>query len=137
MVLALVLINGGLVLALFYLDAYELFGIPVVYVLVPIIFVLENICFISWVIRKGNAEYEDDEEEDEDGEEKEEKIPETPYSSNISGDTRPAKDLEEDLAKAAAMAKRPSLPEYLMTGNTWTLAHLWIWRSVSAEKRPE
>ncbi len=105
MVLALVLINGGLVLALFYLDAYELFGIPVVYVLVPIIFVLENICFISWVIRKGNAEYEDDEEEDEDGEEKEEKIPETPYSSNISGDTRPAKDLEEDLAKAAAMAK--------------------------------
>lgn len=111
-ILVLVLLNGGLVLALFKLDAYELFGIPVVYVFVPIIFVLENICFISWVIRKGNAEYEDDEEDEDDGEESEEsdkesEVLETPYSaaSAVGGDTRPAKDLGADLAKAAAIAK--------------------------------
>lgn len=104
MVLVLVLLNGALVLALFKLDAYELFGIPVVYVLVPVIFVLENICFISWVIRKGNAEYEDDEDEEEEDTE-EEKISETPYLSGVGGDTRPAKELENDLAQAAALAK--------------------------------
>ncbi len=110
-ILVLVLINGGLVLALFYLDAYELFGIPVVYVLVPVIFVLENICFISWVIRKGNAEYEDDEEDEEEDTEEEE-TPESPYlePAGVSGDTRPAKELEADLAQAAAMAKAAQAP---------------------------
>lgn len=63
-ILVLVIVNGALILALFKLDFYKVSGIPLVYILVPIIFVLENICFISWVIQKGNAEYEDDEEEE-------------------------------------------------------------------------
>lgn len=111
MVLVLVLLNGALVLALFKLDAYELFGIPVVYVLVPVIFVLENICFISWVIRKGNAEYDDEDEDEEEEDTEKEEIPETPYSSGVGGDTRPAKELENDLAQAAALAKEAQAPD--------------------------
>ena len=107
--LVLVLLNGALIFALFNLDGYEFMGIPVVYVIVPIVFVLENICFISWVIRKGNAEYaadEDDEDDDEDDEdESEDNVAEAMViESGVSGDTRPATDLEMDLAKAAAIA---------------------------------
>ena len=64
-IMVLVVINGALVFALFKLDGYEIAGIPLVYVLVPIIFVLETISFISWVIKKGNEEYEDEDVEDE------------------------------------------------------------------------
>ena len=75
-IIVLVALNGALVFALFNLDAYEFMGIPVVYVIVPIIFVLESICFVSWIIRKGNTEYEEDDvnedEEDEDEEEHDE-----------------------------------------------------------------
>ncbi len=104
--LVLVLLNGALVFALFKLDGYEFMGIPVVYVIVPIVFVLENICFISWVIRKGNAEYAEDEDaDDEDEEESEDSVAEAMViESGVSGDTRPATDLEMDLAKAAAIA---------------------------------
>lgn len=113
-ILVLVLLNGALVLALFKLDAYELFGIPVVYVLVPIVFVMENICFISWVIRKGNSEYDDDdddeEEEEEDEAEEEVKAEEIPAPTSLGGDTRPATELEADLAKAAALAKASQAP---------------------------
>lgn len=94
LILVLVLLNGALVLALFTLDSYEIMGIPLVYIVVPVIFVLENICFISWVIRKGNAEYEDEISEDEEAEE-------TPA---VEGDTMTAGELEQDLSKASAMA---------------------------------
>ena len=70
-------------LALFKLDAFELFGIPVVYVLVPIVFVLENICFISWVIRKGNSEYEDDADEEDSEEDDAEEHEEVRMIGNI------------------------------------------------------
>ena len=112
-ILVLVLLNGALVLALFKLDAFELFGIPVVYVLVPIVFVLENICFISWVIRKGNSEYEDDadeEDSEEDDAEEHEEVPETSVPMGVIGDTRPANEMEADLAKAAALAKEAQTP---------------------------
>lgn len=99
-ILVLALLNGALIFALFNLDSYEFMGIPIVYVVVPIVFVLENICFISWVIRKGNAEYAEEEMEDEDAEE--ESVPEV--ETGVSGDTRPAAELESDLAEAAAIA---------------------------------
>lgn len=77
--------------------------------LVPIVFVMENICFISWVIRKGNSEYDDDdddeEEEEEDEAEEEVKAEEILAPAGLGGDTRPATELEADLAKAAALAK--------------------------------
>ena len=93
MVLVLAGLNGALVFALFKLDSYEVMGIPVVYVLVPIVFVFESICFISWIIRKGNAEYEEETDlEDMDSEE------------GIDGDTKTADELEDDLVEAAAIA---------------------------------
>lgn len=100
-ILVLLLINGGLVLALFKLDFYEVFGIPLVYILVPVIFVLENICFISWVIQKGNAEYGDDEEDEDVEEDASEELPE---QTADNGDTRPTMNLSEDLAAAAVKA---------------------------------
>ena len=107
-ILVLVLLNGALVLALFNLDSYAVMGIPVVYVIVPIIFVLENISFITWVIRKGNEEYddEDDEDEEENAEvpEREEGTEHAYVQTVLSGDTRQASELEEDLSKAAAIA---------------------------------
>ena len=106
-ILVLVLLNGALIFALFNLDGYEIMGIPVVYVIVPIVFVLENICFISWVIRKGNAEYAEDEDDMEDEEEIEDEASE--METGISGDTRPASELEDDLAQAAAIAAAQSL----------------------------
>lgn len=100
-IIVLVALNGALVFALFNLDAYEFMGIPVVYVIVPIIFVLESICFVSWIIRKGNTEYEEDDanedEEDEEAAAQEE-------VEGVSGDTKIASDLESDLAQAAAIA---------------------------------
>ena len=107
-ILVLVLLNGALVLALFNLDSYAVMGIPVVYVIVPIIFVLENISFITWVIRKGNEEYDDEDDEDE---EENAEVPEREAGTEhayvqtvLSGDTRQASELEEDLSKAAAIA---------------------------------
>lgn len=102
-ILVLVLLNGALILALFKLDSYEIMGIPVVYVIVPIVFVLENICFISWVIQKGNTEYEDEVEE-EAVEEKED----VPEQAGVGGDTRPASELEADFAQASAIAAAQS-----------------------------
>lgn len=99
MVLFLIVVNAALIFALFRLDAYEFAGIPVVYVLVPVIFVLEMICFISWVIRKGNAEYDDDEED-------EEETPDTVEGTLISGDTREAKAMASDFEKAATLAEK-------------------------------
>jgi len=109
-ILVLVLVNAALVLALFKLDSYEVFGIPLVYMLVPIIFVLENVCFISWVIQNGNAEYEEEYDEDEAEEDVQEAVEtaEAPVQSGVSGDTRPALDLEADLAKAAEAAAAPA-----------------------------
>lgn len=100
-ILVLIVVNGALVLALFRLDFYEVFGIPLVYILVPVIFVLENICFISWVIRKGNSEYEDETEE-EDGS-FEEEVPENGLTDpSDSEDSRPTVNLGEDVTKALA-----------------------------------
>ena len=92
MVLVLGVLNGALVFALFKLDSYEVMGIPVVYVLVPVVFVFESICFISWIIRKGNAEYDEEALEDMDMEE------------TVDGDTKTAEELEDDLVEAAAIA---------------------------------
>ena len=107
-ILVLVLLNGALVLALFNLDSYAVMGIPVVYVIVPIIFVLENISFVTGVIRKGNEEYDDEDDEDE---EENAEVPEREAGTEhayvqtvLSGDTRQASELEEDLSKAAAIA---------------------------------
>ena len=97
-ILVLVALNGALVFALFNLDSYEFMGIPVVYVIVPIVFVLESICFISWIICRGNEEYEE-EMMDEDTEDTEDEDTE-----GVSGDTRIASDLKDDLAQAAAIA---------------------------------
>lgn len=99
-ILVLVLLNGSLIFALFRLDRYAIMGIPVVYVLVPMVFVLENICFISWVIRKGNAEYEEDDEEETEDDSEDADEPQM----GVSGDTKPASELEADLAQAAAIA---------------------------------
>ena len=110
-ILVLVLLNGALVLALFNLDSYAVMGIPVVYVIVPIIFVLENISFITWVIRKGNEEYDDEDDEDDEDQEENAEAPEREAGTEhayvqtvLSGDTRQASELEEDLSKAAAIA---------------------------------
>lgn len=110
-ILVLVLLNGALVLALFNLDSYAVMGIPVVYVIVPIIFVLENISFITWVIRKGNEEYDDEDDEDDEDQEENAEVPEREAGTEhayvqtvLSGDTRQASELEEDLSKAAAIA---------------------------------
>ena len=105
-ILVLVALNGALIFALFNLDSYEFMGIPVVYVIVPIVFVLENICFISWVIRKGNAEYEEDEvlDEENDGEDGE-----AEEMTGVSGDTKVASDLGADLAQAAAIAAEQNI----------------------------
>ena len=110
-ILVLVLLNGALVLALFNLDSYAVMGIPVVYVIVPIIFVLENISFITWVIREGNEEYDDEDDEDDEDQEENAEAPEREAGTEhayvqtvLSGDTRQASELEEDLSKAAAIA---------------------------------
>lgn len=108
-ILVLVLLNGALVLALFKLDGYAVMGIPVVYVIVPIIFVLENISFITWVIRKGNEEYDDEDDEEDEEEDAEDPVTEAGTENSyvqtvLSGDTRQASELEEDLSKAAAIA---------------------------------
>lgn len=109
--LVLVLINGALVLALFKLDFYEVFGIPLVYILVPVIFVLENICFISWVIRKGNAEYGDESEDENEAADVSEDVPEAAMEQTaISGDTRPTVNRGEDVAEALANAEASAAP---------------------------
>ena len=96
--IVLIALNGALIFALFNLDSFEFMGIPVVYVIVPIVFLFESICFVSWVIRKGNDEDEEDMEEDD------EESAETEETEGVSGDTRIASDLKEDLAQAAAIA---------------------------------
>lgn len=115
----LVLLNGALIFALFNLDSYEIMGIPVVYVLVPVVFVLENICFISWVIRKGNAEYEEEETED--------------VQEVLDGDTKTAEEMEDALVEAAAIAAS----EELATASEWENMDLGASVDQAIEEGPE
>lgn len=59
-VLLLILLNGGLVVSLLYLRGFTIRDIPVVFVLVPLIFIIELIAFISCLFG-GLPEYEDEE----------------------------------------------------------------------------
>lgn len=113
-ILVLAVLNGALILALFMLDGLMLMGIPVVYVFVPVIFVLENICFISWVIHKGNEEYAEDDEEDEEDEDTQEEENKTEIG-HVSGDTKPVLEPVDDLTDAAKIAAA-QIPE---DGNDW------------------
>lgn len=103
-ILVLAVLNGALILALFTLDSFLIMGIPVVYIFVPLMFVLENICFISWVIHKGNEEYAEDEDDtDEDDAEEDEAFEESP----INEDTKPVFEPMDDLTE-----NQPSTPEH-------------------------
>ncbi len=57
----LVGINGGLIYCLIYQRDIMAAGIPVIYIVAPIVFVIENICFISWIVNRNS---DDDEAEE-------------------------------------------------------------------------
>ncbi len=97
-ILLLLLINGGMIVALFTCSQYTVLGIPVVYVLIPIVFVIENVCFISWILHRNTDDEEDNADE---GEADLETEPET-ASPAVSDETVPL-DLAftEDVAQPA------------------------------------
>ena len=91
MIVFLLAVNAGLVVALFKLDAYKMFGIPFVYILVPVVFILETICFIAWVIHRGAEDYD---EEDEDVYADAEEDEGTEAEEETEEDTQPGLDIE-------------------------------------------
>ncbi len=91
--LLLLLINGGMIVALFTCSQYAVLGIPVVYVLIPIVFVIENVCFISWILHN-NPDMEEEPEEETEGQAEAEEA----GKAEILGETAP---LDLDFADPA------------------------------------
>ncbi len=63
MLVALAVINGVMIYAMFNLDGFTVNNVPLVYMIIPFLFVMEIISFIAWIIRGSEEDEEDDEDE--------------------------------------------------------------------------
>lgn len=113
MLIALVVINGAMIVAMFSLDSFTINNIPLVYVIVPFLFVMEIISFIAWIIR-GSGEEDDDDDEEEDERPVKRQVPvQVPVTEEKPAQPAPVMPVEEDdqpvFEEVPAMDTKPSV----------------------------
>lgn len=80
-ILILAAINGGLVYALLYQRGIMVGNIPVIFIVAPVVFIIELIAFIGCIFGIGDTEYEEDEDEG--------NVQETAIADTSAGDDMP------------------------------------------------
>ncbi len=120
MLIALVVINGAMIFAMFNLDSFTIYNMPLVYMIIPFLFVMEIISFIAWIIRGSDEDEEDEDEEDDEASEK------RPASEQMAiadektiqpAVTPTAADVQTVFEKMPAMDTKPSvLGETIVAG---------------------
>lgn len=114
MLIALVVINGAMIVAMFNLDSFTINNIPLVYIIVPFLFVMEIISFIAWIIRGSGEDDEDDDEDEEEEMPVRRQVPvQVPVTEEKAAQPEAVKMVEENdqpvFEEVPAMDTKPSV----------------------------